>query len=386
MSSISLTALILLLVFVTPALVLIVVSRLFFPKTRTIKVSDTVILLISVVANLAVNGSLFSFYFHTIVSLEEAAKAIPKDYLPLLLKVFANSGDKSVIRPSVLFLSDNSSNFFYFIFDLHMRALIIGVLSFSLIKAFGWLEEYLQYIPYKDSFPNSCWDKFILCIFGIKVPYDSNEKIYERKKINISIWGWDILKWFRDAIYHPWAHLTKTNRKREILMVDILTTEGSLYSGAFTTWVPSEESISEITMEYGIRFYPKEEPRLDLATQKFIAKPRKKALIKNNGELIISRERIETVHFWEIRKKSRVTVSVTQPQDIESVKWFLLLAYVFPNYIKSITIHVKTEDKIWADFKVHLGDWIKESRINFDKNFDKIKVEIVRGDIKKAGT
>lgn len=333
-------------------------ARVFFPKTRTINVSDTVLLLVAAVANFLINGSVLNFYLHRLMETDGFAALVPWNYLSLLRNLL------STHESAPWFFDSESTNFFYFISYLHFRTLIVGLSIFWIAKVVGVLEEWCQAIPYQDEIKP--WQGKLLKQIGCPPDSNSADHKYEKNKINFSIRGFDILKWCRDAIYHPWAHLTKTNRMREILMVDVLTTEGSQYSGAFTSWVRSGESYSEIAMEYALRYYPKENPN----------QPRKKYLIKNNGELVLARERIETIHFWEIRKKTKLTVIVSAENDIEVAKWFLVLAYIFPKFIRELSIQVDTRNVDWSQFRVQLNGWATASRIAFSQ--DAIKIEVKR--------
>ncbi len=262
-----------------------------------------------------------------VVLLPSVQSAVGPVYAPLILELFPT---EEISKEA---LNDKSElSFFSFLSALHLRGLLLGLAAFFVFKAVGLIEEYLQYIPYKKAKPWPWYDRALLYSFGNRHANGSHELKYEKEKIKLRIFGWEIVTWFTFAVFSPFAYLTKTNRRREILMVDVFTTEGSLYSGTFSSWVAKEDSFSEISLEYCLRYYPKEVGVLLDESDKSSKKKRKRYLIKNNGEMIISRERIETLHFWEIRKCSCVTVSIANLEDIENAKWFLLLAYVYRNH------------------------------------------------------
>lgn len=262
----------------------------------------------------------------------------------------------------------------------------MGLTIFFLFKLVGYAEETLQALPYYRPNEIKWYHKFLAyaCNSPITPPTPVG---YEQNKIELRIFGFAPTKFFRDVIYHPWAILTRTNRKREILMVDILTTEGSLYSGALSTWVQTEHTFSEIAMEYVLRYYPDKVTK-DSANSmppppspSSISSPpskksqRKISFVRNNGEFVISKDRIETIHFWEIRKGFEVGVPIKSENDLERLKWFLVLAFVYPKFISRISILVENPAG-WPDLRKAIGKFIDESRIKFRQG--DIVIDIVR--------
>lgn len=382
MESITLSALLLLLILVTPALLIIFVFRLFYPKTRTISSSDAKTLLICCIVNLFINGFLLESYlsnffasnvsqiFSEKPNISEAAKTL----------LVRDSLTSLPIRPSQ-FLSKYFDIFNYpptsfwgLILDLHLRTLLVGLLIFCLFKFVGVLEEVLQAIPYYRTNELRWYHKGLAYFFGYRTQLNDRTN-YEQNRIAIRVFGWEPTKFFREAIYHPWAILTRTNRRREILMADVLTAEGSLYSGALSSWVQTDHTVSEVALEYAIRYYPENSSangQKDTGTEQ--KKTRKSSFIKNNGEMVIPRERIETLHFWEIRRGFEVAVKIGSDNDLEKLKWFLVLAFVYPKFFARISILVEVPNEKWLKIRSDLGKWLENNRIKFNK--DNIVIEI----------
>lgn len=246
----------------------------------------------------------------------------------------------------------STSNFWVFLLDLHGRALLVAVFVATLCKLPGWLELKAQCLPYKEGFPESLSriERLTARLFGISLTPRSTGQSYERHDEKIRS---GLISWFRDAIYHPWARLTSHNQNRELLMVDVLTKEGSIYSGWVTGWVPSKDSLSAIPIEHALRFFPK----------KSESESRRIEFIKNNGELVIPMQEIVTLHFWEIRKQFETRIVVRKSRDIERVKWMLVLAHVFPMFFSKIEIHIFLTETANVQFAEELASWLEDSKI-----------------------
>ncbi len=238
----------------------------------------------------------------------------------------------------------HNPSFFSFVAELHIRSLVIGYFFFLLIRIPARLERRAQVIPYKKNFPASVtwWDRALLLMGGIWPSTVITRSHYEPISIK---YQW--VKWFREAILHPWSILTLWNDKREVLMVDVLTTEDSLYSGALATWIPEDNDLSAIAIDYVLRFYPKQAGR------------RNSYLIKNNGQLVLPANQIKTIHFWELRKGTKATVAVSHPNDAEKLKWNLLLYHIYPSFMTEVTILISLNDQEKAQFYKDIFEWAK---------------------------
>mgnify|MGYP001558663229 FL=1 len=347
---------------------LILVFRLFYPKSRTIPINEGVILLLSATASLLINSGLIASYLSDIIEPLKSLQPLTDDEFKLLrsLLVYDNSG--YTFRPFAAGISHvfpiipaSATNLWAFLLDLHLRAFLVGATLFGFFKIPGKLEQQAQCLPYKKGFPVtlSKWEMVIAILFGVKLESPNKyEKHQERIKSGI-------LSWFRDALYHPWARLTSHNRNREILIVDVLTKEGSIYSGWLTGWIPSVDSMLAIPMEFALRFHP--------TTKE--GEERRLSFIKNNGELIIPMNEVVTLHFWEIRKNFETTIVIRKKRDIERLKWILVLAHVFPGFFSNISIHIFLTNEEHLKFAQELDVWLQDSEIHIDDEIVEIIVD-----------
>jgi hypothetical protein len=197
-----------------------------------------------------------------------------------------------------------------------------------------------------------------------------------------------VMKYLREAIYHPWATLTETDTEIELPMADILTSEGSLYSGLLYYWVPEANSVSSITLRHVIRYYPfkknvtqnaeikDKEGDKDSKTEKEKKDSRKGksvGVIANNGDLTVPFSRVETIHFWKIRKGSTVNIRLRHKDDIEKLKWYLLLVFTNKNFFKKVIMEIALDKETDAWFKEDLRDWVAKTKIKLPEGLVEVR-------------
>lgn len=372
-----------LLVLITPAFLLLVLLRVkFFPKIRTVGPKDSTLLLVccflSVMSNFDILAEMGSFVAtHSLNYVE--LRTWERDILVRLCSDW--SWAIKPVTQFVVWLSDSKGlehNFILFLLDLHLRTLGLGIAVSSIVIKIINLAEWREYLPYRPTEkPKGClgrdWlkikDWFFDWFAGPRFDEEQSKYLSELKKKK---WKW--IEDIRHAFYHPWAIITSTNRRREILMVDVLTLEGSMYSGMLTTWVPDGDGISAISMEYALR-YSEDKATQQTAENGAPKSNRKKELVKNHGEMVIPASQVVTYHFWEIRRFSPFTVIVKKAADIEVVKWYVLLAFVHQGFIKKIRVQFGVKDDEIGVLAGRLDEWMYDNNIKLPLGLLEMQVD-----------
>lgn len=286
------------LVFVTPALLLLGAFRLGIPKQRTLVQSDLISLAFFCLISAAINGDIIFFIGTYIVDKYQPSLTDPS---AAMLKRLFNS-------PLPAFRFFETENLYRLIIELHARVIAISALIFVCKKIHDLFEFAVGHAPESVA-------KFVM----------SPTTLFRH--------------YIRPVIYHPWGLFTELSFRQELRMVDVHTKEGSLYSGILTNFVPDGNSISAISLKAGIRYYPLPDERKDaVSTSSDGKKPistRKRALIRNHGELVILSDDIETVHFWGLPKNFKAKVNIYSDADVENLKWFIVLSK-FSDHIERV--------------------------------------------------
>lgn len=356
MGEITGTAIFFSLTFLTPALPFFIFYRLFIPKPRAMVGSDFLIILICCLLSLISNATLLIYFINNISSILVNTNLTNTDLNKVLIGLLGGSGIiLNPWRPVLNWFGQNTSstNLFVFILDLHARTA-----AYAICISFGywlvsWIEDWLMFLPYSKNAKAI----YISKILGIKISFDDSRYVIETKKFqSIALvplkFLFAIQRYIRELVCHPWTLLTRYNPKRELLMADVLTAEGSIYSGILMNWVPAGDDLQAISLQYVLRYMPEvTSPRIrkiimgdDIYVDKKqmeMSRPvRKKILIKNNGELTISADEIQTVHIWKLRRRFEPEILIRGPADVEVLKWYLLLSLVQPTFFEKIWVHL----------------------------------------------
>ncbi|MEK6578868.1 MAG: hypothetical protein AABZ55_06550, partial [Bdellovibrionota bacterium] len=245
----------------------------------------------------------------------------------------------------------------FFFWNLHITSLFIGLVIWGVVTVVNYLELIIQYMPYDKRIISlrEWWLLFFENDFR-KYYLEENNKAalseyktaYKSRLILLS----RILNYCRAPLYHRWSILTQTNRYRELLIADVLTNEGDIYSGLFTSYVPNGNDISAISMEYILRYGATADPK----------NGRPKSLLKNNGELVIPSSQIRTVHFWEIRRNYNCQIVISNKTWNEVLKWYLLLAHLYPKFFNKISVAIPTEEA-YLDMQRKIIPWLRSNRL-----------------------
>jgi hypothetical protein len=412
MSDLTFSAIAIALFLVTPALPFFFWLRLTLPPTRVLLGSDFLLILASSLISLAVNISMFAWLANDFAVRTKVFGLRSPSIELEVANMFQVDGAIEPWRPGhrllewLLGVSVPRSNLISFVADLHIRTFIAGLAGCIAIKLFTELQEYYEYLPYS----RSCCGKFLACVFGTGFKDNGSRYIVEKERYG----RWFLFPLFlpfwladkaRSAFYHPWTQITSYNPKREILIADVLTKEGSIYSGVLMGWVPGEADIQSISLQYILRFlpdmedvhrkdpedseskqqhYPNIDASLDKKDPKKPERTRRKSLIKNNGELTIPGSELCTIHIWEIRRFFVAEIPVKSHQDLSIVKWYVLLAAVEPEFISKIRVQFDEHLEDPASLFDELMSWLDETKLaeeigKPDEFFDFIGLEQTLG-------
>lgn len=364
MGGLSASALILLLGVVTPAILPYAAFRYAFPRARTIRPTETVVIAGSSLLALVANGTLFAWFIATVVSVQEIA-APPIPY-PLLVEFFADFLDAEPLRPSLSTFSIigcdvGELNLLALLADFHLRPAIFafGILFLSLILS--RLHDLAEYLPYADERGH------VLLRRLLRIPAATDGQATAAVP-----WPLSLVSSARERIHqafsHPWEPITSSNRKRDLLMVDVLTQEGSLYSGKLGSWLPRGDELQAITITNTLRYYPMPESSGEVASGE-----RGRVIIPNRGELALPAADMRTVHLWRIIRGRTFKVSVKKLAHLEVVKWVLLLADQYPDFFSKIELLMAlTAQEEYQYFLDDLAAWIEERSLEVS---DKIEIQ-----------
>src|SRR5438552_875137 len=212
------------LLFLTPALVLVVALRIYYPINRTLAflkqglVMPAIALLISAI----INGPLFLDYAQWWL---QQASALPKPADRHMVEVAVSLPPGWVHRPGtwllkhVLAMDIGPYHVFGLVADVHARVLVVSVALIVLVRLVTEVGQYGEAQWYVRKSRRSDASRFIT--------ERADRQWYNPLRF---------VQYVREAIYHPWALMTSYNRYREALMVDVLCRGDNLYSGMFSSW------------------------------------------------------------------------------------------------------------------------------------------------------
>lgn len=312
---------IILFTFVTPALLLLATFRIVVPKQRSFVQNDLTLLAFFCLISAFVNGDLIAF------AAASSADLIPVGVHDETLRIL-KQGLAWPHKPLLRFLS--SDTLFSLIAEFHIRVIFVSICLYIFAKLIDLLTHLI-----------ACYLWEGLADF-LLAPY---------------LW---FLKIVRPVIYHPWGLLTQTSFRGELVMVDLLTTEGSLFSGILTSYVPNENSMSAMSLKAPLRYHgSKKDPASQkLAPTEISNNRRKISLVKNHGELVVLAERIETIHFWGLPRNFKAVVNIYASNDVEILKWFVAISQI-SKHVKKVTgvFNYQDTDELYSQLKRVL-DWL----------------------------
>ncbi|MBK7889605.1 MAG: hypothetical protein IPJ84_01770 [Bdellovibrionales bacterium] len=191
MSSITYGAVLLLLVFITPALPLWALFRISIPKGRAILSTEWSIAIFGCLLSWFINGHHIAAYTHALLtSLAAGGTDIGAHGAAVMLMI----GDHSAKDPETLLQTVSSwlfnwrsadLSFSNLVFTLHLRSFTFGLAGLLCLKGLFRFEKNAQLIPYKEGFPEkfSLWDKARILLCGISPIKIVGQGKYESKVI-----------------------------------------------------------------------------------------------------------------------------------------------------------------------------------------------------------
>lgn len=308
---------------VTPALLLYFLFRLIVPKAKSPQQNDFISILLFSLLVTVINLQLLGFTINLI------AKAQYYDGIRIsnsfeLYRSLIGRNSFDPIRPFVffyrIFCNDFlPTNILGIFLDLHIRPILIAIglyLAKIILKSIKEIAEVRFY--------DSSWIK--------------------KADILIS----KLTNPFKKYFFSYWNYVLDFNPNLEIIILDISTEDGNLYTGRFVDWTPDDSSSSDTIGSLGIKdvfkYAPPEKIELKSyeVTGHFSAPKSKRdwRLINNKGTMYIPYSFTRTIHIWKLHRGAIINIWVNDFSSNERMKWYLLLVGSRPNFIGEIVINV----------------------------------------------
>ncbi len=191
--------------------------------------------------------------------------------------------------------------------------------------------------------------------------------------------GWSKLRFqvgefVSNSILNYMAKLTIYDDRNEVLIVDILDNQDSLYSGIFTDFFMEHGKFAGISLASVIRFsFKNEKERKDnkvenhpMAEQNAEAENPSKVIDENAkkqdrpyilprlGEMYFPSDKIQNLHFWKVRKGHVFQKKVKRPFDEAMIAWYLLLQNTYKKMNFSVKAYVESPNILWPTFTKEL--------------------------------
>lgn len=336
---------------VTPAVLLYFFFRLLIPKAKAPPQNDFVSVLLFSLLAILINVELFGYTLDLMIRGHFGLEIVTaeKDLFQLFRKLIGRNA-YDPIRPFVSIYSNLvnpflKSNIFGIFIDLHLRPVLIG----ASLYLFKYLLSGMKYII-DYNFYNQWQSKWL------------------NKAINF--FSDPLKKYF----FSYWNYILDFNQNIEILMMDISTTDESLYSGMFIDWTPDDSESTDTIGSIGIKNVfkyetPKDLGQKNIESQKpgYFSMPsssRRWRLIKNDGELYIPYSQIKSIHIWKIIKGTNLNIWVNDTNTNERLKWYLLLVSKRPDFFHSVKIRVSVKsDEEGKNYEEVFVNWLSENSL-----------------------
>jgi hypothetical protein len=312
----------------TPSLFPYLALRLAFPHARVLRPSDGSVIALACLLGIIANGTLIASLVARFSASPAASYAFSSSWL--WLRMTGDFQHYEALRPGLWLLQKtlmpaaSDLNLLAIIGDLHLRPLLLATALVSVLLLVPWVFDVLE--TRRDG--------------------PSHSLLARLSRTWIPVKGSEAVEWARQITHHPWQYLTSSNRRHELTLIDLLTHEGSLYSGKLQDWLPNGDDVSALSITSVLRFYPAK-----------AGEQRTRAFVPNRGELVIPMQEIRTAHIWRVRMGTRFSISVRKPADIERVKWILALDFEHPGYFEAIDLQVQLDADQRDAFESGLAIW-----------------------------
>jgi hypothetical protein len=348
-------------IFLTPSFGMLLVFRYYIPRGKSIPSNDLIFLLFFSLIATIINFSLLLYYG------KQFWVANASRFDPNIFNFIFGKLDLSPIRPIAYIFNNNETNIVNFFLDIHIRPMIVGIFIFGAFKKLEEIDEYINLRLFEGTFH----EMNMFAIFFVTVAYKlDNDRGTYRRKIKNKGWFPDFIKNYQRIFYHPWKMITENNNRLEILLVDVFCSDGNLYSGILTDWLPAHDEIASLNLDNVLRYYPdvpqqnampikKDGVEVVNGSQSDMKKSlRKWRLVKNKGELVLPYKNILTIHLYRIRKGANIKIAVDDENSLETLKWYLMLLHNNPNVFEVIEVDVIKKDAEYENFENKLSEWI----------------------------
>jgi len=358
------SALLVILLIITPALCALALFRAFHPKIRYVQNSNLITIIFPSLFSLLVNIPLIGYYLNKAINYK--VHSCTNANLNLIYElIFTNHTFNPIFRPayqisSFIFSNTNDLDIVLFYIDIHLRVLFFGfVLSMFLIFCL-WLDNHFGSIIYIKKPEELKKHEMRICHF---LGYDS----IERKN------GWFsyiISKISNGFLFNQWNQLIGDNTKAHTLFCDIFFDDNNLYSGMLDNWLPKDANeISFLSLVCVLRYYPDTIDKEGNVNRKW-------KFIVNSGTLTFPFPKIKTVNIWKLTTNTSLKVAVNNKNDLEKLKWHLAVWHhkkdIFSSVI--ITVDYKAEFEDANKFLEYIDNFLSDS--NYIIPFEKINAKV----------
>lgn len=213
-----------------------------------------------------------------------------------------------------------------FIFGIITLILPISASTFIFWKSKKYWNTYCAYVNV-DLLPQKLWTKF----------------------------QYNVGRFVSDTVLNYMAKLTIFEEEKEVLIIDILDTQDSLYSGIFVDYHTDKGELKGVSLAKVIRFSFKseaarKEEKTQIETTSFNGKANQPYILPKLGEMYIPNDKIQNLHFWKIQKDHVYMRKVERPFDEAMVAWYLLLQNMYPDMNFKIKAVVENSTDEWPTF------------------------------------
>lgn len=365
------SALLVLLLIVTPALCALATFRTLHPKIRYVHNSNLVSIIFPSLFSFLVNIPLIGFFIEKALKLK--VLSCSSDDLNLIYEfIFSHHSFNPILRPA-LFVSNlfsNSSNdldIVLFYLDIHLRVVFFSLLlsgTFLLVLALDDYFSSLAYLKRRELQKVGCFKKSLCKIFG-----------YKLQNRNHLGWFSSLLKRISNGLlFHQWNQLIGDNTRTQTVFCDIFFDDDNMYTGMLDDWLPKDASdVSSFSLTCVLRYYPN-------TINSKGEEVRKWKFIVNNGTLILPFPKIKTINIWKLSINTALKIAVNNKNDLEKLKWHLAIWHHKKDIFKSVIITVDFEPmfKNANDFYEYLDNFLSDS--NYDIPIEKIQANVVRAE------
>jgi hypothetical protein len=180
-------------------------------------------------------------------------------------------------------------------------------------------------------------------------------------------------------LLNEFSKITRYHPDLEVLMADIRTTDGFLFSGKFSEYHWDGQECSGMALTNVMRFNNgKSAEDTPLSTAEEEAGHRI-YLFPNNGKIFFPQNKIQDMHFWRIQRRFKYIRELKGNKDAKMLAWWLSLQWALPKLKLEVSAIINDEKAFMAarelvtqlnrfqlteaDVKLQIDDKIKRSDV-----------------------